>query len=1396
MPAPRFGPARTAVRIALVSLLAAIAIGAGTVEPFMSTRPADAASTTVTGRVYQDFNSDGTLDSTVAFGQAADIGVGGIAVRAFGADGVLVGSATTAANGTWSIDVATAPTADVRIEFSIPRDDAVLGAYESSFAAETGASGSTRGTSVQFARAGDIDVDYAINVPSEFCQSNPNLAISRQCLGGEASDAGAPTIWVTRYDGGPHFSANGYSNLYVDWSATSAASIEQTGSILGMAWNPITRRVISSSYVRRLVPLYESGGQARPAALFSTVPAATNNSATGGTTAFLVDLEELLPGDQFSNTTPPTAGVANAGFTGYIPTNAARKVSGLNNSGSLSGPQYAIDADIVSTTDGVYEEVGKTGIGDIDIDESGDLWVVSLYTGHLYRVAMPVDGSAPTAMDDMGAIGTPVSCTNGDPRPFGATAWRDAIYLGVVCDGSRDFSPTAPAAANDDTNLTVSVVRYNPVVETFTAFAGPFALSNGGQFKGTPTDNTTFTRWNPWTDIFSTAWDPVGFWAAMYPTPMASDIQFDRDGSMVISVRDRSMDQSIGSSLTYPDGSSNAGQQLAAGDIYRVCRTGSGWTNADYVFEGATGCPKKHPNYVAVATDDEWYLDDYGTTLYGHGETSSGMLEQVPGFPEVLNTAFDPYQPFGADVVTPNTWSSGGVSYFVNTTGGRNGPNGGGGVIFYSNSGAANSIAPGGFAKGNGMADVEALCDAAPLQIGDRLWLDADGDGVQDPGEPPLVGVTVRLYDLNGVLVSTAKTDSSGLFRFSSNVTEPSNGGGASADASGGNLAPNTGYTIAIDNPDDYAPGGPLDGVRLTSSDATTDEESDVDGTIDSDATLETGTTFGVDRFPVIAVAPLAPGVNDHTYDIGFVPLVAVGDRVWIDDDRNGIQDDDEEPLEGVLVELLDVDGEPVLDVFGNPAQATTDSNGNYVIDGLLPGTYRARFTLPAGYVFTIVGEGDAVSDSNPDRLTGITEPFDVAGAVNADTIADTSSSTVAIFVNPTIDAGVVRIVSLGDYVWLDSNRDGIQDNGEPGIAGVTLSITYADGSPVVDVFGNPVTTTVTDADGYYSFDNLPVGTYTVTVTPPAGLVPTRAASGTVDTDSSTDAATSISLRTNGQRDASLDFGFVVPAVSVGDFVWLDLDRDGVQDAGERGIAGVILTITRADGSPVVDVFGNPVTTTVTDADGRYSFDNLPVGRYRVMVTTPTGMIATGAALGGDNALDSSTRRARSILLTADGERDATLDFGFVVPAVSVGDFVWLDLDRDGIQDAGERGIAGVTLTITRADGSPVVDVFGNPVTTTVTDADGRYSFDNLPPGDYVVRLAIPDGYVATTPTDMTSVGLTSDGAADTALDFGVVRERPGVVLPRAGSALIDVARIGLLMLGVGLVVRPRRQQA
>jgi hypothetical protein len=141
------------------------------------------------------------------------------------------------------------------------------------------------------------------------------------------------------------------------------------------------------------------------------------------------------------------------------------------------------------------------------------------------------------------------------------------------------------------------------------------------------------------------------------------------------------------------------------------------------------------------------------------------------------------------------------------------------------------------------MGDIELICDQAPVQIGNRVWLDSDRDGIQDAGENPIAGVTVRLYDSTGNLAGTAVTDAQGNYYFSSNISENASGNG---DNAGGGLTANASFTIKVDRNDDYGTGGPLVGLATTAKDQS-NAQTNLDDLIDSDADV-------VGWKPVIAV--------------------------------------------------------------------------------------------------------------------------------------------------------------------------------------------------------------------------------------------------------------------------------------------------------------------------------------------------------------------------------------------------------------------------------------------------------------------------------------------------------------------------------------------------------------
>jgi hypothetical protein len=600
-----------------------------------------------------------------------------------------------------------------------------------------------------------------------------------------------------------------------------------------------------------------------------------------------------------------------------------------------------------------------------------------------------------------------------------------------------------------------------------------------------------------------------------------------------------------------------------------------------------------------------------------------------------------------------------------------------------------------------GVGEVYTTADFGfePLgSIGDFVWSDLDGDGLQDVGETGIGGILVTLTNPDGTsATTTTKPDGSYIF---SNLPE-----GNYTVTVGVGPAGTTLSTPATDNVTlgvgevyttadfGFEPLGSigdfvwsdLDGdglqdvgetgiggilVTLTNPDGTSATTStNPDGSyifsnlpagsyVVSVGVGPAGTTLST---PATDNVTLGVGEVYTTADFGFEPLGSIGDFVWSDLDGDGLQDVGETGIGGILVTLTNPDG--------TSATTSTNPDGSYIFSN-----------LPAGSYVVSVGVGPAgttLSTPATDNVTlGVGEVYTAA------------------------DFGFEPLGSIGDFVWSDLDGDGLQDVGETGIGSIIVTLTNPDGS---------TGTTTTNPDGSYIFSNLPEGNYTVTV----GV-------GPAGTTLSTPATDNVTLGV-GEVYTAADFGFE-PLGSIGDFVWSDLDGDGLQDVGETGIGGIIVTLTNPDGS---------TATTTTNPDGSYIFSNLPEGNYTVTV----GVGPAGTTL--------STPATDNVTLGV-GEVYTTADFGFE-PLGSIGDFVWSDLDGDGLQDVGETGIGGILVTLTNPDGTSA---------TTSTNPDGSYLFSGLSIGSYVVSVGVgPAGTTLSTPISY-SVALAPDQDYWTA-DFG-----------------------------------------
>ncbi|HDE0583996.1 TPA: fibrinogen-binding adhesin SdrG C-terminal domain-containing protein, partial [Staphylococcus aureus] len=215
---------------------------------------------------------------------------------------------------------------------------------------------------------------------------------------------------------------------------------------------------------------------------------------------------------------------------------------------------------------------------------------------------------------------------------------------------------------------------------------------------------------------------------------------------------------------------------------------------------------------------------------------------------------------------------------------------------------------------------------------------------------------------------------------------------------------------------------------------------------------------------------------------------------------------------------------------------------------------------------------------------------------------------------------------NLGDYVWEDTNKDGKQDADEKGIKGVYVILK--------DSNGKELDRTTTDENGKYQFTGLGNGTYSVEFSTPAGYTPTTANAGTDD------AVDSDGLTTTGViKDAdnmTLDSGFYkTPKYSLGDYVWYDSNKDGKQDSTKKGIKDVKVTLLNEKG----EVIG----TTKTDENGKYRFDNLDSGKYKVIFEKPAGLTQTGT----NTTKDDKDADGGEVDVTITDHDDFTLDNGY-----------------------------------------------------------------------------------------------------------------------------------------------------
>jgi len=207
--------------------------------------------------------------------------------------------------------------------------------------------------------------------------------------------------------------------------------------------------------------------------------------------------------------------------------------------------------------------------------------------------------------------------------------------------------------------------------------------------------------------------------------------------------------------------------------------------------------------------------------------------------------------------------------------------------------------------------------------------------------------------------------------------------------------------------------------------------------------------------------------------------------------------------------------------------------------------------------------------------------------------------------------------------------------------------------------------TAITDATGFYFFDELRPGTYGVAETDPDGFLDGLDTAGTLGgaAHNPGDLIDAVKV-VSGDDGLNYNFGEIL-AAGISGHVYEDVNNNGHRDAGEPGISGVELTL--------LDAAGNPTThTTVTDATGYYSFEDLMPGTYGVAEAQPQpyrdGLDSQGTA--GGTAINPGDKIVGAVLNP--GTFGKNYDFGEVRPA-SISGYVYLRLDEDCTRDPTNR---------------------------------------------------------------------------------------------------------------------------
>lgn len=780
-----------------------------------SCAPQVCAPGTVGGMVFADYDRDGLKSD----GEIA--GVPGVTVTAYSRRSFMQ-TATTNEAGVWcmTLDSSRYP---VRVEFTnippqyaggrstvMPTDGAGL-VQQPSQRRSNGI--------VQVITGPSQTIDLGVVDPRDYCQSDPNVFAPCYVVNDPLPSASAvkdlPVLIRLKYsdvDLDPLVGGlpSGRSKANSP-NMKSIASAKEMGSIWALAYHRQKKLLFAASTLRR----HSGYGPKGLGGIYVVDPNAAGVGPTG--TAYGSGASGNVK-DSFSVESDLNIPVQNPAS----PIGGSSVGATANTGRSLPTTESGKSADADA-----FDAIGKVGIGGLALSEDGNkLYFVNQYDKKLYWIDITnydgLPGTRPAA-SDAGSVAIPdPGCTGGAWRPAGVKVRKGGdVYVSGVCDAG---------VSQQISDLRGSVQAYSPSGKSWRSiFDFPLTYPKGAA--------ASIRGWKPWQSTFANLMTLSGGGSLQAAQPMFTDIAFDVDGAMVLGFNDRTgMQVGWGNNDTAGSGSYSG---FVGGDLLRAFFSGSAFVLENNAKAGpSTGASAN--NYEGPGFG-EFYFDNWSGN--GHSETFQGGIAIRPGSGQVISSAMDPVN---SSIVAS------GLRINSNTTGAAVK-----GVTIYTSGDGSHGTQYVG--KATGVGDVELACDlGGDLEIGNRIWFDRNGNGIQDLNEP---GVGTTALQPNGTPFFTANVPVT-LWKNGAQIgSTTANGDGYyvfNAKNSGGPLTENTDYEVRIDMSVITNTTFRMMGVSRKGAGT-----GPMRSHRDSDAEMING-------FAVIKVKTGGPGEVEHTYDFGF----------------------------------------------------------------------------------------------------------------------------------------------------------------------------------------------------------------------------------------------------------------------------------------------------------------------------------------------------------------------------------------------------------------------------------------------------------------------------------------------------------------------------------------------